>query len=290
MNSPKTNVSYTLLDSGHGRKLERFGSYSLSRPCAQAVWRPLLSETDWHKADASFSREPENKWIKNHSLPSFWQIEAAGIIFKISPTDFGHLGIFPEQIEFWLWVKKTIQTAILAGRKNIQVLNLFAYSGGITLAAAQAGADVCHLDASKGMVDWARENANLNRLEKAPIRWIVDDASKFLKRELRRERRYDAIILDPPSFGRGSKGEIFKIEDDLISLLNDCKALLSDSPLFFLLSCHTAGFTPIVLHHVLSQTMKDIPGNIESGEMTLKGELPVLSIPSGCFALWQRGS
>ena len=281
--------TYSLLDSGNGRKLERFGPYSLSRPCAQAVWLPHLPEGKWNQADASFSREPANKWIYNHTLPASWTVNVADILFKIAPTDFGHLGIFPEQGEFWLWVQETIRKAISNGRRNIQVLNLFAYSGGMTLAAAKAGAHVCHLDASKGMVDWARENAALNHLESAPVRWIVDDVGKFLKRELRRDKRYDAIILDPPSFGRGSRGEVFKIEEDLHPLLADCKALLSDNPLFILLSCHTAGFTPLVMRHVMAQLMQGKKGKIDSGEMVLSGDSHILSIPSGSYARWQEG-
>lgn len=190
-------MEYSLVDSGQGRKLERFGPYLLARPSLQAVWQPLLSEAEWQKADAVFTRDPENRWTHKRSLPASWTVKVADIQFKIAPTDFGHLGIFPEQADFWQWMQKVIREAKANGREKVEVLNLFAYSGGSTLAAAVAGAHVCHLDASKGMVDWARENAALNQLESAPIRWIVDDVQKFLQRELRRERRYDAIILDP---------------------------------------------------------------------------------------------
>jgi len=170
----------------------------------------------------------------------------------------------------------------------VQVLNLFAYSGGSTLAAAKAGAHVCHLDASKGMVSWARENAALNDLTSAPIRWIVEDVGKFLQREMRRGKRYDAIILDPPSFGRGSKGEIFKIDDQIQGLLKNCRDLLSDKPLFILFSCHTPGYTPIVMENLLSQMMPDIKGSIDSGEMALSGSRDVFNLPSGTFARWQN--
>lgn len=279
---------YELLDSGEGRKLERFGSFVIARPCAQAVWKQALSEKDWERADAIFTREPENRWIKKKALPATWKIDVDGLIFQLSTTDFGHLGIFPEQRDSWSWIKEIVQTARKSRGSEIHVLNLFAYSGGSTLAAAQAGAQVCHLDASKGMVDWARENAALNGLEKAPIRWIVDDVAKFLKRELRRERLYDAIILDPPTFGRGAKGELFKIESDLLPILNDCKALLSEHPLFILFSCHTPGYTPIAMHHLMSQMMKAYPGLIQSGEMVLRGKDSVFSIPSGTYAYWCR--
>ena len=171
--------TYQLIYSGQGRKLEQFGPYIISRPAAQAVWAPQLPESEWNKADAQFTREPDNQWIKKKNLPEVWTAEASDVTFKISPTDFGHLGIFPEQRNFWKWIQTTIRDFV---RKDIKVLTLFAYSGGSTLAAAKAGASVCHLDASKGMVAWARENAALNSLEKAPIRWIVDDVSKFLAR------------------------------------------------------------------------------------------------------------
>lgn len=284
MKQPQT---YALIDSGKGRKLERFGTYIVSRPSGQACWNPLLGEEVWKKADAYFTRETENRWNNKPQLPASWTVSVAGINFKISPTDFGHLGIFPEQSDFWEWIQQVIGTARAAGRKEIKVLNLFAYSGGSTLAAAKAGAHVCHLDASKGMVAWARENAALNQLEDKPIRWIVDDVSKFLARELRRESRYDAIILDPPSFGRGSRGEVFKIEEDLPGMLSACRQLLTDKPLFILFSCHTPGFTPIVMGHVLGQMMQPLPGRIDIGEMVLKGDPGVMPLPSGTYARWQ---
>jgi 23S rRNA (cytosine1962-C5)-methyltransferase len=282
--------TYKLIDSGNGRKLERFGRYVVARPSAQACWQPLLQEGVWKDADAIFTRESENRWINKPQLPSLWTINVAGINFKISPTDFGHLGIFPEQSDFWDWIQATITKAKEAGRKEIKVLNLFAYSGGSTLAAAKAGAHVCHLDASKGMVTWARENAALNQLEERPIRWIVDDVSKFLARELRRENRYDAIILDPPSFGRGNRGEVFKIEEDLPLILSSCRSLLTDNPLFIIFTCHTPGFTPIVMGHLLSQTMDKKFGQVDVGEMILKDDDRVLPVPSGTYARWQCGS
>lgn len=276
------NDNYTLIDSGKGYKLEKFGPYTISRPCSQAVWEPQLPQEIWDKADAFFSREGQNKWMPKKKLPDIWKINVADITFKISPTDFGHLGIFPEQKEFWHWIQKEVT-------KGKRVLNLFAYSGGATLAAAKGGAEVCHLDASKGMVAWARENAALNHLEEAPIRWIIDDVFKFLAREIRRESRYDAIILDPPSFGRGAKGEVFKIEEEITNLLKTCRELLTDKPLFILFSCHTPGFSPLVMEHLLKQALEGIPGRIDSGEMVLDGEKGVLSVPSGTYARWQYG-
>lgn len=278
-------MDYTLVDSGKGRKLERFGPYLLSRPCSQAVWMPQASIEEWNKADAFFSREQENKWTQVSPLSPSWKINMAGLSFKISPTDFGHLGVFPEQQPFWEWIQKTLKIYTQSAIKP-RVLNLFAYSGGSTLAAAKAGAAVCHLDASKGMVAWARENALLNGLENAPIRWIVEDVKKFLARELKRGSRYEAIILDPPSFGRGSKGELFKIEQDIVGLLQDCRELLSKDPLFILFSCHTPGFSPLVMRHLLAQTMQGWKGIINAGEMVLPGSSRVLEVPSGTHATW----
>lgn len=271
-------MSYKLITSGKGLKVEQFGEYLIERPASQAVW--LSSSPNKKHLSASFTREEGNRW-EYSSLPNEWHISIDGIKFKLSTTDFGHLGIFPEQRPQWNWIKKQVKNA---GRP-IELLNLFAYSGGSTLAAASAGASVCHLDASKGMVEWARENAALNGLHKAPIRWIADDALKFIKREIRRGRRYDAIVLDPPTFGRGTKGELFKIEEDIIPLLQCCRDLLSEKPLFILLSCHTPGFTPTTLKHLLNQTMPS--GTIENGEMFLEGDQGVLPLPSGTFARWQ---
>jgi 23S rRNA (cytosine1962-C5)-methyltransferase len=272
---------YELLDSGNFRKLERFGEFILSRPCSQAVWQPKLPLHEWKKADATFTRIDEKKWQASGELPSSWEVEVEGITFKLSPTDFGHLGIFPEQARFWKW--------LMAAIKNEQtppsVLNLFAYSGGVTMACAKAKASVCHLDASKGMCSWARENANLNDLDNAPIRWITDDVQKFLARELRRQSSYDAIVLDPPTFGRGSQGEVFKLESHILPLLESCKKLLSKRPRFVLFSCHTPGFTPIVLHNLLTQTLEGFKGTIDSVEMVLSPSCG-FDIPSGSFARW----
>ena len=278
----KKNIEpYELLDSGQGRKLERFGPYTLSRPCGQAVWDRRLPESVWEKADATFSRD--DRWIISPSMPKEWEISIHNIAFCIRLTDFGHTGIFAEQIPLWQKI------AHLCSGKNLKVLNLFAYSGGSTLAAAQQHAQVCHLDASKGMVDWARKNATINNLSSAPIRWIVEDAVKFLTRETRRDSLYDGIILDPPSFGRGNKGEVFKIEDEIVPLLSKCRECLSENPTFLLLSSHTPGFTPITLKNLLDQTLAGIPGTIESAEMTLQGNLPdVRPVPSGSYALWSR--
>ncbi len=280
---------YTLIDSGKGNKLEKFGPFLIRRPAAQALWIPTLSEKEWDKAQAVFTREEDKKWSQLRTLPPKWHINVAGITFKIEPTDFGHLGIFPEQKPQWEWITRTILHHHKKTSSKMKVLNLFAYSGGSTMAAGKAGAEVVHLDASKGMITWARENAALNGLTDAPIRWIIDDVKKFLKKELRRGSKYDAIILDPPSFGRGSKGEIFKIEEDILSLLDMCRQLLSDRPVFVLFSCHSPGFTEIAMKNLMGQMMKGVDGVIESGEMCLFGEKNVLPLPSGTFARWYCG-
>ena len=269
---------YELIDSGNQQKLERFGPFLFARPCSQALWKPQLSRKEWEEADGYFSREGGNRWVFKTKLPTSWVVETAGVRFKIAPTDFGHLGVFPEHSLLW----KGMQTA-LARNKGGQVLNLFAYSGGATLACSQAGAKVCHVDTSKGMIAWARDNAELNALSAHPIRWIVDDVTKFLQREIRRGVRYEGVILDPPSFGRGSQGEVFKIEEDIHPLLDLCIQLLSEEALFLTLTTHTPGMTPLVMQHLLSQKMKK--GSIQTGEMILPCKNG-FAVPCGSFVTW----
>ncbi len=276
---------YELLDSGGGRKLERFGCCVLARPCAQAIWRPGLTPDRWQAADASFDREEGQRWRSREGLPERWEVEVDGLRFRLSGTDFGHLGFFPEQRDCWHWIGATVRAALPAIGK-LRVLNLFAYSGGSTLAAARAGAEVCHLDASAGMVEWARANAAANGLAAAPIRWIVDDAHKFLAREIRRGRRYEAIVLDPPTFGRGARGEVYKIERDLPRTLELCRQLLVPRPLFLLLSAHTPGITPVTLANLLDDTQLGSEGTTSGGEMLLTGGAGVRPVPSGCMARW----
>ena len=283
--------TYALLDSGIGRKLERFGRFVLARPCAQALWQPQQPPAEWEAADATFDREEGHRWQNRDRLPEQWNIELEGVRFRLSGTDFGHLGIFPEQREGWNWLRQALRGAIAKrGGAKPRVLNLFAYSGGSTLAAAHEGAEVCHLDASAGMVQWARENAALNNLQAAPIRWIVDDAHKFLAREVKRGRRYDAIVLDPPSFGRGAQGEVYKIERDLPRTLELCRSLLSDTPRLLLLSAHTPGVTPTVLRHLLHDAFSCArTGSLLEGEMLLTGAEDVRPVPNGCFVRWAAG-
>jgi 23S rRNA (cytosine1962-C5)-methyltransferase len=275
---------YELLDSGHGRKLERFGTITLDRPCAQAVWSPADPRL-WKKADAFFTRKQGLEWRGRDKLPDSWIASVNGIKMKLSTTDFGHLGVFPETRSLWDWITETILKEGKLREKPLNFLNLFAYSGGATLAGAKGGAHCCHLDASKGMVQWARDNAAINGLEEHPIRWIVDDVNKFLQREIRRGRRYDAILLDPPSFGRGKGGELYKIEHALLETLDLVRDVLSETPCFVYLTSHTPGFSPIVLKNLLHQLLHK--GTLECGEMLLTGAPGVFSVPSGTWARWR---
>ncbi len=288
MSAASSSSDYALLDSGGFQRLERFGPVVLSRPCAQAVWHPALPKHEWQQATATFFRDGGNQWRGRDRLPESWAINVDGTRFQLSSTDFGHLGIFPEQRDQWRRIREVCTAYQTQHHRAPRVLNLFAYSGGSTLAAAHAGAEVCHVDASKGMVEWARQNAALNQLQDRPVRWIVDDVSKFLERELRRERRYDLIILDPPSYGRGAKGEVFKIENDLPKLLALLAKLMSDQPLGVLLSCHTPELTPLSLHHLLLQAFGARGGHFEQGEMQLRGAENVLPVPSGSFCWWLK--
>jgi 23S rRNA (cytosine1962-C5)-methyltransferase len=269
-------MQYELLDSGNQNKLERFGKYVLARPCLQAVWRPVLTQFLWEKADGVFTRDPHNQWTTRPFVPNFlqssWIFEFQDIVLKLMPTEFGHIGVFPEHAFLWKWMRNKICP-------GASLLNLFAYTGGASIIGAKAGARVCHVDASKAAVAWARENASLNGVEN--VRWIVDDVIKFLSREVRRGVCYDGIILDPPTFGRGSHGEVFKIENDLPTILNLCFKLLSQKPLFVILSSHTPGYTPIVLRHLLRQAA-DL-GVIETGEMVIQAPL---ELPSGSYGRW----
>ena len=284
---PRLEDDYELLDSGDGRKYERFGDYRLVRPCGQAIWRPRKSPSFWKEADASFDRLEGNRWSLKAPLPDNWQVTVSGMRFRLSTTDFGHLGIFPEQRDLWMWITSMLERAKDLTGGAISVLNLFAYSGGSTLAAARTGAQVRHVDASKGMVKWAGGNADLNGLGNAPIHWIVEDVNRFLDREIRRGRRYDAVILDPPTFGHGRRKEIYKIDEELAPTLEKCRSLLSDEPVFILLSSHTPYCTPIALTNFLRGITSDLPGScIEYGEMLLTGAPDVLPVPSGTYARW----
>ena len=277
---------YTLIDAGNGRKLEQFGPVLIDRPCAQAVWAPTLPPSAWEQADASFTRDEGNAWSFRRPIAETWRVRLNGLLFELRCTDFGHVGLFPEHVLAWRWLARHRDELHAAPPDTVRLLNLFAYSGGATLAAARLGFSVCHLDASRKMVAWGSRNAELNGLQDAPIRWIVDDVKKFLKREIRRGAAYDGIFMDPPSFGRGKRQELFKIDKDLLDLLALCRGVLAPKPWFVFLSCHTPGYTPLVLEHLLRQGFDGLGGHTETGEMVLEGGAGVLPVPSGTYAVW----
>ena len=283
---------YELIDSGDFEKLERFGRYVVRRPEPQAIWRRSLTEEEWRRlADASFLRdgrsEERGEWRLRSGMPSRWTVDYAyegmRLRMRLGLTSFKHVGLFPEQAANWDFAMEKIRNA---GRP-IRVLNLFAYTGGATLAAAAAGASVTHVDASKGMVNWAKENAAVSGLSDKPIRWLVDDCTKFVEREIRRGNHYDAIIMDPPSYGRGPKGEIWKIEESIHPFIRLCTQLLSDDPLFFLVNSYTTGLAPAVLTYMISLELKQYKGHVEAQEIGLPVKSTGLVLPCGASGRWQ---
>ncbi len=277
---------YELLDCSGGEKLERWGRYLLIRPDPQVIWDTPREDPGWNHPNARYhrSREGGGEW-EIFDLPGQWNIHYRELTFQVKPFSFKHTGIFPEQAANWDWFGQKIRDA---GRP-VKVLNLFAYTGGATLAAAKAGAAVTHVDASKGMVGWAKENAAASRLSDAPIRWLVDDCKKFVEREIRRGSRYDAVIMDPPSYGRGPKGEIWKIEESLWPFVQLCSQLLSDDPLFFLINSYTTGLAPSVLSYLLSSVLTpDFGGRVESGEIGLPVSKNGLILPCGAAGRWEK--
>ncbi|MBB6636784.1 class I SAM-dependent methyltransferase [Cohnella thailandensis] len=277
---------YELLDTGNGEKLERWGNVVLRRPDPQILW-PLQKETaQWRNADGHYYRSSSGggQWQFKSKLPERWSIEYGPLKFHIKPTNFKHTGLFPEQAVNWSWMMNRIKNA---GRP-IRVLNLFAYTGGATVAAASAGAEVCHVDAAKGMVQWAKENAELSGLESAPIRYITDDVFKFVQREQRRGRQYEAIIMDPPSYGRGPGGEMWKLEENLFPFLESCVNILSDNPLFVLVNSYTTGFSPTVLYNMLQMSIgRKFGGSIDCGEVGLPITASGLTLPCGIYGRWE---
>ena len=277
---------YELIDSSDGERLERWGRYVLIRPDPQVIWKNAKQSKLWKHADATYKRSSSGggAWGRN-SLPESWQIEyqPLGLTFKIKPTGFKHTGLFPEQAANWEWFSELIRKA---GRP-IRVLNLFAYTGGATVAAAKAGASVTHVDASKGMVQEAKQNAELSGLAEAPIRYIVDDCRKFVEREIRRGKQYEAVIMDPPSYGRGPNGEVWKLEDSISELLLLTRRVLSDDPLFFLVSSYTTGLSASAMGYSLSLTMKKrFGGNVTSDELGLPVTETGEAIPCGAASRW----
>ncbi len=283
-----TDNEYALLDSGNMQKLERIGPYTLVRPAPQAIWRQRLPAEEWQKADGVYTRttEGDGQWTWRQKVTRDFEILFNNLVFQVKLTNFGHMGLFPEQVENWEWLRQKIRRRMQrTNDRNFYVLNLFAYTGGSTMAASQGGAHLVHLDAAKGVVDWARKNTHLSRLHERPIRWLVDDALKFVRREERRGNSYQGIILDPPSFGRGPQGEVFKIEDDLVPMLEACKSILAKDALFVLYSCHTPGFTPITLQNQLDDMVGEREGKLQCGEMTIPDSSGRL-LPSGTYARW----
>ena len=269
---------YEVIDCSKGEKLERWGDYILVRPDPQVIWDTPRKEKGWHKMNAHYHRSKKGggEW-EFFDLPQQWSIHYRSLTFQLKPFSFKHTGLFPEQAANWDWFSELIKKA---GRP-VKVLNLFAYTGGATIAAAAAGASVTHVDASKGMVTWAKENAASSGLADAPIRWIVDDCVKFVEREIRRGNHYDAIIMDPPSYGRGPKGEIWKIEESIHPLVKLCAQLLVDRPLFFLINSYTTGLQPAVLSYLIGTELKRFPGKVTSDEIGLPVSSNGLTLPCG---------
>ncbi|MEK7159691.1 MAG: class I SAM-dependent methyltransferase [Patescibacteria group bacterium] len=277
--------AYELIDSGDGEKFERFGPYTFVRPEPQAMWFKRLSEEEWQKADAIYARSGrDGQWVFNTKLPASWTIELCGLKLIIKPTSFKHLGVFPEQMSNWQWFGDLIKKS----KREISVLNLFGYTGAASLFAAKCGAEVCHVDASKKAVEWGKENAVASGLQDKKIRWIVDDALKFTAREIRRGRKYDAIIMDPPVYGHGPSGESWKLEKDFYLLMKNCRELLSDQPLFILLNGYVMGYSAISYQNALQSVVDNKKGNMEIGELTIKEEKSERLLPAGIFVRWSN--
>ena len=276
---------FELLDCSGGEKLERWGKYNLVRPDPQAIWETPKSDSRWSCRDARYRRSETGggSWDKG-GLPESWQISYGELRFNVKPMNFKHTGLFPEQACNWDWAMEKIRTA---GRP-VSVLNLFAYTGAATVACAKAGATVCHVDAAKGMVAWAKENAVSSGLKDAPIRWIVDDCAKFVEREIRRGRRYDAIIMDPPSYGRGPGGEVWKLEVNLWDFVSLCSGVLSDDALFVLINSYTTGLAPSVLSYITDSIFTARRGgSSRAGELGLPVTQSGLVLPCGASCRWE---
>ncbi len=275
---------YELLDASDGERLERWGKYILIRPDPQIIWKGVARHPAWNKADGVYRRSNNGGggWIKQKT-PETWDIGYGDLTFRLKPMGFKHTGLFPEQATNWDWFSSLIKTA----NRPIKVLNLFAYTGGATIAAAKAGAQVVHVDASKGMVAMAKENASLSGLENAPIRYIVDDCKKFIEREIRRGNKYDGIIMDPPSYGRGPSGEVWKLEDSIDEFVGLAAQLLCREPLFFLINSYTTGLSPLTMSYILDLKVKSIyGGSIEAGEIGLKVTQTGAVLPCGASTRW----
>mgnify|MGYP000586313739 CR=1 FL=1 len=283
---------YEVIDCSKGEKLERWGDYLLVRPDPQVIWDTPKKEKGWRKMNGHYHRSSKGggEW-EFFQLPKEWIIQYSlpinkKLTFHLKPFSFKHTGLFPEQAANWNWFSQLIADAVSKGRQ-VKVLNLFAYTGGATLAAAAAGASVTHVDASKGMVTWAKENAISSGLKDAPIRWLVDDCVKFVEREIRRGNHYDAIIMDPPSYGRGPKGEIWKIEESVYPLIQLCSQILTDNPLFFLINSYTTGLQPAVLSYMISTVLGTANGTVTASEIGLPVSSNGLVLPCGASGRYE---
>ena len=277
---------YEVIDTSVGEKLERWGEYTLVRPDPQVIWNTPKKHKGWKKMNGHYHRSNRGggEW-EFFDLPDTWQIHYKNLTFRLLPFKFKHTGLFPEQAVNWEWFGKKIEKA----QRPVKVLNLFAYTGGATLAAAAAGASVTHVDASKGMVTWAKENAHASGLQDAPIRWLVDDCVKFVEREIRRGNKYDGIIMDPPSYGRGPKGEIWKIEEKIFPFIQLCMQILSDDPLFFLINSYTTGLQPAVLSYMMNtEIVPKFGGHVEAEEIGLPVSGNGLVLPCGASGRWEK--
>ena len=279
---------YKILDAGYGEKLEKWGNIILRRPDPQAIWKTEISGI-WNKNDGHYIRSTKGggHWEFSKKLPEKWTISYKNLTFKVSPTNFKHTGLFPEQAVNWDFMMDKIKES----KREIKVLNLFAYTGGATMACSAAGAiEVVHVDASKGMIDWAKENMHLSNLQNNKIRFIVDDCLKFVQREKRRGNKYDAIIMDPPSYGRGPSGEVWKFEDNIYNLIKETMEILSDNPLFLTINSYTTGISSIALENILKKSLleKYPNGEISSGEIGLPVDKDNLILPCGIYARWEN--
>ncbi len=281
-------TDYELIDSGGARRLERFGIYILDRPAPQALWPRSQPDSVWKRAHAVYHRSSSGggNWQMIQTIPESWSIQWEKLTLRIKPTGFGHVGIFPEQADHWKWIMDQASMA----KTPIRILNLFAYTGVASLAAAQVGSQVCHVDGSRGVVTWGNENAALSDLAKAPIRWIVDDVIQFANREVRRGVTYHGIILDPPSFGRGPKGQVWKLEKQLPVLLDLFRNLLDKHPCFLLFTCHSQHISATGLENLLIPIFQHQPGVMESGDCVIRPRRGGVGLPSGIFARWRRTS
>lgn len=278
---------YEVLDTSCGEKLERWGNYILVRPDPQVIWKTEKSHPGWKKANGVYhrSRAGGGSW-EIRELPKQWDIHYKDLTFRLQPFAFKHTGIFPEQAVNWDWMAQKIRDHRTDG--NFRALNLFAYTGGATLAMLKAGASVAHVDASKGMVTWAKENSVISGLSGRPVRWLVDDCKKFVEREIRRGNTYDAIVMDPPSYGRGPKGEVWQMEDAIYDLVTLCGKLLSEDACFFVLNSYTTGLAPAVLKYILSTALADHKGVCEADEIGLRVSSTGLALPCGATGRWYR--